>query len=147
MKPLSYGKCNTFTSNANIFGRSYNFDRSNVCHIFFFSAKLTTFRALEVEIRNLNNLLIEKNKLIGRLQETIKTEQDEKMDLVEEQEKFRKETVEQRDLWNQEMSKVRKELENMNEIIAQNERGAEEKLQIRLEEEKMLFINEQDNDR
>lgn len=100
-----------------------------------------------MEIRNLNNLLIEKNKLISRLQETIKTEQDEKMDLVEEQEKFRKETEEQRDLWNQEMSKVRKELENMNEIILQNEQGAEEKLQIRLEEEKMLFINEQDNDR
>lgn len=130
-----------------IFSRSYNFDGSNVCHMFFFRAKLTTFRALEVEIKNLNNLLLEKNKLIGRLQETIKTEQDEKMDLVEQQDRFRKETEEQRDLWNQEMSKVRKELENMNGIIVQNERGAEEKLQTRLEEEKMLFIDEQDNDR
>lgn len=120
---------------------------SSVTFIFFYSTKLTTFRALEVEIKNLNNLLIEKNKRICTLTETIKTEQAEKMDLLQEQEKLRRESEEQRDVWTQEMSKVRRELENMNEIVSQNEKDAKETLQLRLEEEKMLFINEQDNDR
>ncbi|KAG5890260.1 hypothetical protein JTB14_014906 [Gonioctena quinquepunctata] len=76
-----------------------------------------------------------------------KTERDDKMDVFQEQERFRKETVEQRELWAQEMVKLWTELENINEIVKVNEKEAEENLKVRLEEEKMMMLNEADSDR
>ncbi|KAJ8966303.1 hypothetical protein NQ314_003568 [Rhamnusium bicolor] len=109
--------------------------------------KMVAFKAMEIEIKNLNNLLIDKNKIITKLQEEIKTERDEKIDLVNEHEKYRLETENQRDLWAQETAKLRKELENINEIVKMNEKGAEENLKVRLEEEKMMMLNDADSDR
>jgi myosin-5 len=109
--------------------------------------KLTAFRAMEIEIKNLNALLLEKNKTIGKLEEEIKLEREEKMDLIHEQEKYREETEKQQQLWDQETTKLRKELDNINEIVKMNQKGAEENLKVRLEEEKMLILNEQDSDR
>lgn len=102
---------------------------------------------MEIEIKNLNALLMEKNKVIGKLEEEIKLEREEKMDLINEQEKYREETQKQQQLWTQETTKLRKELDNINEIVKMNQKGAEENLKVRLEEEKMLILNEQDSDR
>lgn len=90
---------------------------------------------------------MEKNKSIEKLEETIKNERDEKMDLIQEQEKYRKEAEEQRRVWDEETSKLRKELDNINEIVKMNEKGAEENLRVRLEAEKLLMLNEQDTER
>lgn len=108
---------------------------------------MESFKALEIEIKKLNILLIDKNKHINNLEETLKTERDEKMDLVEEQEKYRQEAVNQHKYWVEETSKLRKELDNMNEIVKTNQQGAEENLKTRLEQEKTLLISEQDQDR
>lgn len=113
----------------------------------FFSNKLTAFKALEAEIKTFKVAILEKNKTIERLEEIVKTERDEKMDLINEQERFRKETEEQQRLWAEETSKLRKELDNINEIVKTNQKGAEENLRVRLEEEKLLIMNEQDSDR
>ncbi|KAG5893078.1 hypothetical protein JTB14_029474, partial [Gonioctena quinquepunctata] len=100
-----------------------------------------------IEIKNLNNLIIDRNKTIAKLEEDLKTERDEKMDVFQEQERFRKETVEQRELWAKETVKLRTELENINEIVEVNEKEAEENLEVRLEEEEMMMLNEADSDR
>lgn len=105
------------------------------------------FKAFEIEIKNLKNVLIEKNKTITDLEETLKAERDEKMDVVNELEKFRHETEAQRRLWAEETTKLRKELDNINEIVKTNEKGAEENLRVRLEEEKLLILNEHDTER
>lgn len=108
---------------------------------------MTAFKAMEIEIKNLNNLLIEKNKTIAKLEEEIKVERDEKMDLIHEQEKYKEESEKHRELWAQETAKLRKELENINEIVKMNEKGAEENLKVRLEEEKLMILNDADSDR
>lgn len=108
---------------------------------------MTAFKAMQIEIKNLNNLLIEKNKTIAKLEEEIKVERDEKMDLIHEQEKYKRETEQHRELWALETAKLRKELENINEIVKTNEKGAEENLKVRLEEEKLIMLNEADSDR
>ncbi|KAK5647331.1 hypothetical protein RI129_002223 [Pyrocoelia pectoralis] len=109
--------------------------------------KLVTFKALEIEIKKMNTLLIEKNKTIGNLENELRTERDEKMDLVQEQEKFRHEAEMQQELWMQETSKLRKEIDNMTEISLMMEKGAQETLKVRIEQEKNLLLNEHDNDR
>lgn len=109
--------------------------------------KLITFKALEVEIKNLNALLVDKNKLINQLENDIKLEREEKVDLINDQEKYRMETEQQQELWTQETTKLRKELDNINEIVKTNQKGAEENLKTRIAEEKMLILNEQDSDR
>lgn len=90
---------------------------------------------------------MEKSKTIERLEEIIKTERDEKMDLINEHERFRKETEQQQKLWGEETLKLRKELDNINEIVKTNQKGAEENLRVRLEKEKLMIMNEQDSDR
>lgn len=109
--------------------------------------KLTLYRALEIEIKNLNNMLIEKNSAISKLEEIIKSERDEKMDLIHEHDEYRRKSEQQQDFWENETTKLRTELDNINEIVKSNQKGAEENLKVRLEEEKMLILNDQDNDR
>lgn len=69
------------------------------------------------------------------------------MDLLNEHQKFKEETMKQSELYAEETLKLRKELENINEIVKVNQKGAEENLKTRLEEEKILIMNEQDNDK
>ncbi|KAF5304697.1 hypothetical protein FQA39_LY09474 [Lamprigera yunnana] len=109
--------------------------------------KLVTFKALEIEIKKLNTLLMDKNKRINKLEEDLKMECDEKMDLLQEQEKYRLEADMQQEIWMQETNKLRKEINNMTEIALMNEKGAEENLKIRLEQEKNLLLNEHDSAR
>ncbi|XP_025829097.1 unconventional myosin-Va [Agrilus planipennis] len=109
--------------------------------------KLSKFKALEIEIRNLNNLVIEKNKVIDKLQEEIKTEKDDKVDLVNELDKYKTEINDMKQLWTQETARLRKELENMNEIVKSSQHDTEEDMKKRLEQETKLLINEYDSDR
>ncbi|XP_060520743.1 unconventional myosin-Va isoform X2 [Cylas formicarius] len=110
-------------------------------------SKMVTFRALEIEIKNLNALVIEKNKKITKLEEDLKIEREEKVDLINEHERYRKEAETQREYWAQETAKLRAEIETINEIVKTNEKGVEENLKLRMEEEKNLLLNESDKDR
>ncbi|XP_017772501.1 PREDICTED: unconventional myosin-Va [Nicrophorus vespilloides] len=108
--------------------------------------KLITFKAMELEIKNMKTLLVKKNDTIDHLEEKVKIEQSEKMDLVHDQEKYQKEIEDERNHWMEETSKLRKELDNINEIVKMNEEGAEEHLKARLEQEKIILLKQQDND-
>ncbi|CAH1128149.1 unnamed protein product [Ceutorhynchus assimilis] len=109
--------------------------------------KMTKFKALEMEVKNLNNLLIEKNKTIHNLQEELHAEKDEKVDLINEQEKFKKEVDNQRTLYSQETDKLKKEYENIIEMLKMNEKGAEENIKLRLAEEKKEILHDVDHER
>lgn len=109
--------------------------------------KLETFKALEMELKRLNVTLTEKDKQILNLEESLKVERDEKMDLIEEQEKYKNASNEERRVWAEETGKLRKELDNMNEIVKMSEETTEQKLKTRIAEEKMMLISEQDQDR
>lgn len=102
---------------------------------------------MELEIKNLNNLLVDKNNKLSKLEEEIKLEREEKADLIHEEAKYRKETEDQRKMWAEETTKLRKELDNINEIVRTNQKGAEENLKEQIEQEKLILLNEQDNDR
>lgn len=102
---------------------------------------------MEIEIKNLNNLVIEKNKAIAKLEEQLIFEKEEKVDIVNEYDKYKLETEKQQQLWFEETAKLREELENINEIVKMNEKGAEEDLKVRLEKEKEMIMNEADSDR
>lgn len=108
--------------------------------------KLTTFKALEIEIKSMGALLIEKNQMIEKLEINLKSERDEKVDIINEQEKYRQETDEQQKHWTEETSKLRTELDNMNEIVRSNELDARKALSARFEEERLFMKNEQEND-
>ncbi|CAG9820455.1 unnamed protein product [Phaedon cochleariae] len=110
-------------------------------------SKMQTFRAMEIEIKNLNNLLIDKNKAMAKLEEQLQAERDDKMDVVHEFDRYRAEAQAQRDGWDGEMAKLRAELQNINEIVRVNEKGAEENLKVRIEEEKLMLQSEADSDR
>ncbi|XP_045467550.1 unconventional myosin-Va isoform X2 [Harmonia axyridis] len=105
--------------------------------------KMTSFKALEIEVKNLNNLLIEKNKNIDKLEEKIKIEIEEKMDLVHEREKL----IDEKRIEKEEKLKLVEEIEKLKELINTNEKNSEKQLENRLEEEKNLMINERDSDR
>lgn len=109
--------------------------------------KLEHFRSLEVEIKKVNAVMVDKNRRIIELEETVKNERDEKMDLIEEQEKYKNTSEEERKLWAEEMGKLRKELNNMNEIVKTNEANTEERFKYQIAQEKLILINEQDQDR
>ena len=88
-------------------------------------------------------MLQDRNKRIEHLEERLKTDNDEKMDILQDFEKYKADTEDQRMLWKEETYKLRTELDNINEIVKVNEKGTEE----RIEREKLLIINEQDSDR
>lgn len=95
----------------------------------------------------MNNVLTQKDAKIAELELIIKNERDEKMDLMNDHDRYKQETEEQRNVWNEEMTKLRKELDNINEIVKNYEEHGEENMNERIEHEKLLIMNEQDNDR
>nr|CAI5827729.1 unnamed protein product [Callosobruchus analis] len=109
--------------------------------------KMVAFKAMEIEIKNLNNLVIEKNKFISKLQEEIVQEREEKADLIHQVEQYKEEMEKQRELWAHETANLRNELENINEIVRMNEKGAEEKLKIHIKEQKLMMLQETDDNR
>ncbi|XP_044744142.1 unconventional myosin-Va isoform X3 [Coccinella septempunctata] len=105
--------------------------------------KMTSFKALEIEVKNLNNLVIDKNKIIDELKNKITTETDEKMDLVLEREKL----IEEKKQEAEERLKLVKEIESLKELAKTTEKNSELQLENRLEEEKNLMMDERDSDR
>lgn len=77
----------------------------------------------------------------------MRTEKEEKVDLINDQEKYRKEVDNQREMWAQETEKLKKEYENIIEMLKVNEKGAEENIKLRLEEEKKEILDEADHER
>ncbi|KAL1513922.1 hypothetical protein ABEB36_003260 [Hypothenemus hampei] len=109
--------------------------------------KLSTLKALELEVKNLNSLIIQKNKVIDKFQEELQAEKEEKMDLITEHDKYRKEVDNQRHLWAEETEKLKKEYENIIEMLKMTEKGNEENMKLRLEEEKKEILYEADHER
>lgn len=102
---------------------------------------------METEIKNLKNIIFENNKTIEKLKSDINIEKEEKMDILNELDRFKQDVENQRRMWSEDTAKLREELENMNEIVKTSEKGAEENLKERLEAEKLLILNEADSDR
>ncbi|XP_044738776.1 unconventional myosin-Va isoform X2 [Chrysoperla carnea] len=109
--------------------------------------KLDSLKGIENEYKKLNALLQEKDKQYLILQEKLKQEQDEKMDLIQEQEKYRTIIEQEKLKWTNENQKLMKEIENLKQIVASNQLGAEEILKTRLEQEKLILMNEQEQER
>ncbi|XP_066263095.1 unconventional myosin-Va [Euwallacea similis] len=109
--------------------------------------KLVTLKALEIEVKNLSGLIIEKNKIIEKLQEELQVEKEEKIDLINEHEKYCKEAENQRQGWSEETDKLKTEYENIIEMLKMNKKGVEENMKLRMEEEKKEILTETDQER
>lgn len=81
------------------------------------------------------------------LEEKLKSEQDEKVDLIQEQEEYRKKIESEKLSWSNENQKLIKENENLKQLVTTNQTGAENLLKTRIEQEKMILITEQDQER
>ncbi|XP_015117922.1 unconventional myosin-Va isoform X2 [Diachasma alloeum] len=110
-------------------------------------SKLEGMKAVEAENKRLISLLTEKEKELERMEGDMKRERDEKMDLLMEREKLLQEKEEEKRMLAEESAKLRRELSFAHEKLKVNQRGAEENLKNRLEQEKDLLMMEQDQDR
>ncbi|XP_034177931.2 dilute class unconventional myosin isoform X2 [Osmia lignaria lignaria] len=109
--------------------------------------KLEGLKTVESENRKLNAILIEKEKELEKIQDIVKNERDEKMDILQDKEKTAQEKEQENQKLQGEIEKLRKELSVANEKLKNNQRGAEENLKHRLEQEKDLLLLDQDQDR
>ncbi|XP_067003336.2 unconventional myosin-Va [Anabrus simplex] len=103
-------------------------------------SKLDVMRSLEAEKKRTTIQLSEQAQRLEELANLLERERDEKMDILNEKERLelaRKEEVER---INQENSRLKAQLNEMNELIKSNQIGAE----ARFAEEKTLLIREQD---
>lgn len=98
-------------------------------------------------MKTLNTLLIDKNKIIEQLTKELQAEREDKVDLIYRHEQFEKEVAHQREMYAQETDKLKMEYENIIEMLRMNERGAEENMKLRLEEEKKEILSEADQER
>ncbi|CAG9853568.1 unnamed protein product [Phyllotreta striolata] len=110
-------------------------------------AKMQSFRSMETEIKTLKNQNNELSQLVKKLEDNVKTEREDKIDLVNEYDRFKKETEEEREKWAENAARLRQEVENMNEIVKTSEEGSKENLKNRLEAEKLLIMNEANTER
>ena len=110
-------------------------------------AKLESLKAVEMENKKLNGIVLEKDKELEKMQSVLKRERDEKMDLLHDQEKLGLSKEEENKKLLEENERLRKELSIAGEKLKVNQRGAEENLKNRLEQEKDLLLHDQDQDR
>ncbi|XP_015604628.1 unconventional myosin-Va isoform X2 [Cephus cinctus] len=110
-------------------------------------SKLEGFKSMEIENKKLNALLIEKEKQLEKMQETLQRERDEKMDMLQDKERNARLNEEESKKLREENERLQKELAAANEKLKTNLRGAEENLKHRLEQEKDLLLLDQDQDR
>ncbi|XP_023246921.1 unconventional myosin-Va [Copidosoma floridanum] len=109
--------------------------------------KLESHKALEMEHKKLNGLLLEKDKELMALRKQVEDERKEKMELMEAKErKGTKRDAENRKL-TEENERLRAELAILSEQMRSKERGAEDYVKSRLEREKDLLLLDQDQDR
>ncbi|XP_043264989.1 unconventional myosin-Va isoform X1 [Colletes gigas] len=109
--------------------------------------KLEALKAVDVENKKLHVTLLEKEKELDKMQDLIKVERDEKMDILQDKEKSSLEKQNENEKLQDQLEKLRKELSVANEKLKNNQRGAEENLKHRLEQEKDLLLLDQDQDR
>ncbi|XP_076169169.1 dilute class unconventional myosin isoform X2 [Ptiloglossa arizonensis] len=109
--------------------------------------KLETLKTVEVENKKLNIALLEKEKELEKIQDTVRHERDEKMDILQDKERSNLEKQHENEKLQGQIDKLRKELSVANEKLKNNQRGAEENLKHRLEQEKDLLLLDQDQDR
>lgn len=109
--------------------------------------KLDVLKSVDMENKKLNGVVLEREKELKRMQETLQKEIDEKMDVLHDKEKIALKKDQENKLLREENERLRKELLIANEKLKSNQRGAEENLKYRLEQEKDLLRLEQDQDR
>nr|CAD7573118.1 unnamed protein product [Timema californicum] len=109
--------------------------------------RLDSSKGQETKLKHLSALLAARETELAALVVTLKQEQDEKMDLLNERERAEKENRALMERLNEDNSQLKAQLNDLNEKIKSNQIGAEENLKVRLEQEKSFLINEQDQDR
>ncbi|XP_014602848.1 PREDICTED: unconventional myosin-Va isoform X1 [Polistes canadensis] len=115
--------------------------------VFDLKNKLEILKPVEAENKKLNGILLLKEKELEKVQNLLKQERDEKMDILQDKEKITEEKGQENIKLLEENEKLRKELSVANDILKSNLRGAEENLKHRLEQEKDLLLLDQDQDR
>ena len=93
--------------------------------------RLEGLKSVEAENKKLHVILLEKEKELEKMQETVKIERDEKMDILQDKERGTQEKEEENKRLGEELGKLRKELTVANEKLKNNQRGAEENLKHR----------------
>ncbi|XP_031836007.1 dilute class unconventional myosin isoform X3 [Nomia melanderi] len=109
--------------------------------------KLESLKSVDAENKKLNLILVEKEKELEKMLDAVKTERDEKMDILQDKERSTQEKNEENRKLQIEIEKLRKDLSVASEKLKNNQRGAEENLKHRLEQEKDLLLLDQDQDR
>ncbi|XP_011251964.2 unconventional myosin-Va isoform X2 [Camponotus floridanus] len=109
--------------------------------------KLDNLKSVDIDNKKLKKVVQEKEKELKNIQEILKQERDEKMDILHDKERISLQKNEENKKLQQENERLRKELSIATEKLNSNQRGAEENLKYRLEQEKDLLRLEQDQDR
>lgn len=109
--------------------------------------KLDGLKSVDAENKRLNGVMHDKERELTKMQETLQRERDEKMDMLHEKERTALQKNEENKKLREENERLRKELSLATEKLKSNQRGAEENLKYRLEQEKDLLRLEQDQDR
>lgn len=110
-------------------------------------SKLDSLKSVDVENKKLNGVLQDKERELKRMEGILQQEKDEKMDILHQKERTALQKDEENKKLQQENERLRKELSIATEKLKSNQRGAEENLKYRLEQEKDLLQLEQDQDR
>lgn len=110
-------------------------------------SKLDSLKSVDVENKKLNGVLQDKERELKRMEGILQQEKDEKMDILHQKERTALQKNEENKKLQQENERLRKELSIATEKLKSNQRGAEENLKYRLEQEKDLLQLEQDQDR
>lgn len=110
-------------------------------------SKLDNLNSVNVENKKLNGVVQFKEMELKKLQEILQKEKDEKMDILHDKERIALQKDEENKKLREENDRLRKELSIATEKLKSNQRGAEENLKYRLEQEKDLLRLEQDQDR
>ncbi|XP_032683179.1 unconventional myosin-Va isoform X3 [Odontomachus brunneus] len=109
--------------------------------------KLDLLKSVDVENKKLNIVVQDKEKELNNIRDILQQEKDEKMDLLQDKERTARQKDEENKKLQEDNERLRKELSLATEKLKSNQRGAEENLKYRLEQEKDLLLLEQDQDR
>lgn len=109
--------------------------------------KLDGLKSVDLENKKLNGVVQDKERELKKIQELLQHERDEKMDILQEKKRIIRQKEEENRKLQEDNERLRKDLSVATEKLKSNQRGAEENLKYRLEQEKDLLILEQDQDR
>jgi len=109
--------------------------------------KLDGLKSVDIENKKLNGMVLNKERELKRMEEILQQEKDEKMDILHDKERTALQKDKENKKLQEENERLRKELSIATEKLKSNQRGAEENLKYRLEQEKDLLRLEQDQDR